>query len=75
MAKEEELLEFLGIILEVLEGGNFRVKLKNGDEIKANISGNMRQGRIPISPGDRVMVEMFPHDLKAGSIVFRKIQI
>ena len=75
MAKEEELLEFLGIILEVLEGGNFRVKLENGDEITANISGKMRQGRIPISPGDRVIVEMFPHDLNAGSIVFRKIQV
>ena len=74
MAKEE-LLEFSGIILEVLKSGIFIVKLENGDEITAKISDKMRQSRFPISPGDRVIVEMFPHDLKAGSIVFRKIQV
>lgn len=49
----------------------FRVKLENGPEILAHLSGRMRMHRIRILPGDRVRVEMTPYDLSKGRITYR----
>lgn len=49
----------------------FRVKLENGHEILAHISGKIRKNFIRILPGDRVKVEMTPYDLTKGRITFR----
>ena len=62
MAKEE-LLEFDGIVTEVLPDGNYRVKLDNDHVILAYMSGKMRKFRIRTGVGDRVIVEMSPYDL------------
>lgn len=70
MAKEE-LLEFEGVVTEVLPNGNFRVKLDNDHEILAYTGGKMRQFRIRTGAGDRVTVEMSPYDLTRGRINFR----
>ena len=53
MAKEE-LLEFDGMVTEVLPDGNFRVKLDNDHEILAYTAGKMRKFRIRTGVGDRV---------------------
>ena len=50
----------------------FRVKLENGHEIMAHVSGKMRMHFIRILPGDAVTVEMSPYDLNRGRIVLRK---
>ena len=71
MAKEE-LLEFNGVVSEVLPDGNFRVKLENEHEILAYIAGKMRKFRIRIGVGDQVVVEMSPYDLQRGRISFRQ---
>lgn len=71
MAKEE-LLEFSGIILEVLESGIFRVKLENGHEILTHVAGKIRKNRIRILLGDMVIVEMSPYDLTKGKITYRQ---
>jgi len=47
------------------------VKLENGHEIIAHISGKMRMNYIKILPGDKVSVEMSPYDLNKGRITFR----
>ena len=68
---KEELLEFPGVVSELLPNATFRVKLENGHEILATISGKMRMHYIRILPGDKVGVEMSPYDLTRGRIIFR----
>jgi translation initiation factor IF-1 len=70
MAKED-LLEFNGIVIELLPNAMFRVKLDNEHEILAHTSGKMRKNRIRVLAGDRVTVEMTPYDLTKGRITFR----
>jgi translation initiation factor IF-1 len=70
MAKEE-VLEFSGIVTELLPNAMFRVKLENDHEILAHTAGKMRKHRIRVLAGDRVNVEMTPYDLTKGRITFR----
>ncbi|MGE0108892.1 MAG: translation initiation factor IF-1 [Bdellovibrionales bacterium] len=70
MAKED-LLEFEGVVSEVLPNAMFRVKLDNGHEVLAHTSGKMRKNRIRVLAGDKVNVEMTPYDLSKGRITFR----
>ncbi len=70
MAKEE-VLEFEGVVNDVLPDGRFRVELDNGHEIIAYTAGRMKRNRIRTIAGDRVTVEMTPYDLDKGRIVFR----
>jgi translation initiation factor IF-1 len=70
MAKED-LIEFEGEVIELLSNAMFRVKLSNGHEILAHISGRMRKNRIRILLGDKVTVEMTPYDLSKGRIIHR----
>jgi translation initiation factor IF-1 len=70
MAKEE-MLEFEGVVDEVLPDARCRVKLDNGHMVIAYTSGRMKKNRIRILAGDRVTVEMTPYDLTKGRINFR----
>ena len=70
MAKEENI-EVDGIILETLPNAMFRVKLENGHEVLAHVSGKMRMHYIKILPGDMVKMELSPYDLTRGRITFR----
>lgn len=70
MAKEE-LVEFDGVVDEVLPNTVFRVTLENGRNVTAYASGKMRKHRIRILAGDRVTVEISPYDLTKGRINFR----
>ena len=66
-----DLIKLDGTITEALSNAMFRVKLENGHEILATISGNMRMNNIRILPGDKVSVEISPYDLSRGRITFR----
>ena len=70
MAKEE-VLEFPGVVTELLPNAMFRVTLANGHVVLAHISGKMRQNYIRILPQDRVVVELSQYDLTRGRITFR----
>ena len=70
MAKED-LIEFNGVVSELLPNAMFRVKLDNDHMILAHTSGKMRKNRISVLAGDRVTVEMTPYDLTKGRITFR----
>ena len=70
MAKEE-LLEFDGVVVELLPNATFRVELENGHEIIAHTAGKMRKNRIRVLAGDKVQVEMTPYDLTKGRINYR----
>ena len=70
MAKQA-LIKQDGTIIEALSNAMFKVKLENGHEILATISGKMRMHYIRILPGDKVGLEMSPYDLTRGRINFR----
>ena len=70
MAKEE-VLEFPGVVTELLPNATFRVKLENDHEIIAHTAGKMRKHRIRVMAGDKVDVEMTPYDLTKGRVIFR----
>ena len=72
MAKEEEKIQVDGTIVEALPATQFRVKLENGHEVLAYLSGRMRKYYIRILLGDRVRVEVSPYDLTRGRIVYRQ---
>ena len=60
-----------GLVLEALPSATFRVKLEDGSEIIAYISGKLRIHRIKILAGDQVQIEMSPYDQTRGRIIFR----
>ena len=67
MAKED-VIEVEGIVVDALPNAMFKVKLENGHEVLAHISGKLRQNYIKILPGDRVTMELSPYDLSRGRI-------
>ncbi len=69
---KEDLLEFSGVVLEVLPNSMFRVKLENDHVILAHTSGRMRKNKIRVLVGDKVRVEMTPYDLTKGRVIFRE---
>jgi translation initiation factor IF-1 len=71
MSKDDSI-EFEGTVTETLPNTMFRVKLENGHEIIAHISGRMRKNYIRILTGDKVKVEMTPYDLSKGRITYRQ---
>src|SRR3954463_887581 len=72
MAKEE-LIEFEGVVTDVLPEARYRVRLSNDHEIIAYTAGRMKKNRIRTLAGDRVTVEVSPYDLNKGRLIFRHI--
>ncbi len=70
MSKKNNI-EMQGIITETLPNTTFRVKLENGHNIIAHISGKIRKNYIRILTGDKVTVELTTYDLNKGRIIFR----
>ncbi|MCS7010081.1 MAG: translation initiation factor IF-1 [Anaerolineales bacterium] len=71
MANEEKI-QVEGTVVEALPGTQFKVRLDNGHEVLAYLSGRMRKYYIRILLGDRVKVEMSPYDLTRGRITYRQ---
>ncbi|MEK6571775.1 MAG: translation initiation factor IF-1 [Bacteroidota bacterium] len=70
MAKQEPI-KIDGVVTDTLPNATFKVKLDNGLEILAHISGKMRMNFIKILVGDKVTVEVSPYDLSKGRITYR----
>lgn len=70
MAKDD-VIEVEGTVVDALPGANFKVRLENGHEVLAHISGKLRQNYIKIIPGDKVTMELSPYDLTRGRITWR----
>jgi translation initiation factor IF-1 len=67
----ESAIEVEGVVITVLAGTMFKVRLQNGHEVLAHISGKMRKRFIKLVVGDKVRMEMSPYDLTKARIVFR----
>ena len=59
------------MVLAVLAGTMFRVKLSNEHVVLAHISGKMRKRFIRLTTGDRVKLQMSPYDVDKARIVYR----
>jgi translation initiation factor IF-1 len=68
---KEEIVEYEGVVNEVLPNTIFRVTLANGHEVTAYASGKIRKHRIRILAGDKVTIEMSPYDMTKARISFR----
>ncbi len=66
-----DTIELEGKVVTILPGTMFRVELDNKHLVLAHISGKMRKRFIRLTPGDRVKLEMSPHDLQKARIVYR----
>ncbi|WP_342277969.1 MULTISPECIES: translation initiation factor IF-1 [unclassified Spiroplasma] len=72
--KEKEnknIIEVEGIVIECLPNTEFKVRLENNAVILAHVSGKIRMNFIRILPGDKVIIELSPYDLKRGRITYR----
>lgn len=66
-----DVIEIEGTVVEKLPNAMFQVRLENGHEVLAHISGKLRMNYIRILPGDRVTIELSPYDLTKGRIIWR----
>ena len=71
MAKQD-MIEIDGIVVDTLPNAAFKVKLENGHEILAHVSGKIRMNYIRILAGDTVVLELSEYDLTRGRITYRK---
>ena len=70
MAKDD-VIEVDGTVIDALPNAMFKVKLENGHEVLAHISGKLRMHYIKILPGDKVKLELSNYDLTKGRITWR----
>ena len=83
MAKKD-VIEAVGTVVDAQPNAMFKVRLENGFEVLAHISGlengfevlahisgKIRMNYIRILPGDKVKVELSPYDLTRGRIIWR----
>ena len=68
---KDDVIEVEGVVVDALPNANFKVRLQNGHEVLAHISGKLRMNYIKILPGDKVKVELSPYDLTRGRITWR----
>ncbi len=59
-----------GVVTETLPDTTFKVRLEDGREVLAYLSGKMRMNYIKVMLGDRVTLELSP-DGQRGRIIFR----
>jgi len=70
--EKQNQIEMQGVVTQCLSNGMFRVKLENGFQILAHLSGKIRKNYIRILLGDTITVELSPYDLTRGRIVYRQ---
>ena len=69
---KDNVIEAQGKVIDVIPGGKFKVELEGGHIVEAHVSGKMRVNNIRILPGDTVVLELSPFDLKNGRIIYNK---
>jgi len=57
------------VVVELLPSAAYRLKLANEDVVVAHAAGPAAVNFVRVRPGDRVRVELSPHDRTRGRIV------
>lgn len=68
---KSDAIEVMGTIVKVLPATMYTVRLENGHDVLAHISGKMRKHFIRITTGDKVTLQISPYDLSKGRITYR----
>jgi translation initiation factor IF-1 len=68
---KEDLMQFEGLVTEILPDARYRVQLDNGHQLVTYTAGRMKRNRIKTLAGDRVTIEVSPYDLEKGRLIFR----
>jgi len=58
-----------GVVLELLPNATCRVELGSREQVLAHAAGAAARNFVRVRPGDRVRVELSPHDRTRGRIV------
>lgn len=72
MARNSNVIEMTGDVVEILPDFRYRVKLESGQKILGTLSGRMKMNKIRVLAGDKVLIELSPYDLSKGRITRRK---
>lgn len=68
----DDLLKISGIVTEALSGSLFRIKVQDGRELTAKLSGRLRRFHIRVLVGDQVTLGVSPYDVSHGLILSRE---
>lgn len=71
MAKNSEVIELTGSVVDVLPNSTFKVKVNTTHEVLCYMSGKLKQHKIKVILGDNVKLEVSPYDLIKGRITYR----
>ena len=67
----EDNLQVKGTVLKALPNAMFEVRLENGHEILAHISGRIRLNNIKVIVGDKIDCEVSIYDYSKARIIYR----
>jgi translation initiation factor IF-1 len=65
--------EVTATVLEELPNALYRVELENKQQVLAHPVGTVKRNFVRLRPGDRVRVELSPHDFTRGRITGRLV--
>jgi translation initiation factor IF-1 len=68
---DQTVNEVTATVLEELPHAIYRVELENKQQVLAHPVGTVKRNFVRLRPGDRVRVELSPHDWTRGRIVRR----
>jgi len=57
------------VVLELLPNATCRLELESREQVLAHAAGAATKNFVRVRPGDRVQVELSPHDRTRGRIV------
>jgi translation initiation factor IF-1 len=71
-----DLIEVDGVVTDAMGGGFYKIQTigengQEGAEVRARLSGKLKQNHIRVLPGDDVTVGLSPYDLTHGMITYR----
>ena len=70
--KDQKEKEFVATVVELLPSAIYAVRLETGQQVLAHLVGTVKRNFVRLVPGDKVEVELTPHDPTRGRIT-RKI--
>lgn len=66
-------VEAPGVAIELLPHAMVRIELDGGRQVLAHLPGGLRRNFVRVLVGDRVLVQLSPHDLGRGRVVRRLV--
>ncbi len=69
MGSNPAVISVAAVVVELLPSAVVKVKLENEAVVLAHAAGAVKTNFVRVRPGDRVQVELSPHDPGRGRIV------